>query len=265
MIDKTITQSAAIKFKTLAHILLGFLAEFPKIMRPKSVLFLQHGDTDQPGILAEVLRARGCSLEIVRPDLGQPIPASLDRHDGLAIGGGAQAVYEAARFPYLAEEIALIRQTASQGQPTIGLCLGGQLMAAALGGGVRRAPHREIGFFPVHFDEIAAFDPLFCGLPKSFVAAHWHGDAFEVPPGGMHLASSDLTPHQLFRYGHALYGLQFHLEMTPEILDLMVSGSRDELAGMGCDPDAMCSEARQHLPVLRETAATVFTRWAELL
>lgn len=231
----------------------------------KSVLFLQHGEADKPGLFGEVLKDRGHTLQIVRADLGQPIPASLNGHAGLAIGGGAQGVYELDKYPYLAAEIDLIRQVADDDRPVLGLCLGGQLMATALGGVVHKADHHEVGFFPVHLDEIAEFDPLFCGLPKTLVTAHWHGDVFEMPPGGMHLASSDITPNQLFRYGHALYGLQFHLEMTPEILELMVSESRDELTRIGCDPDAICSDARRWLPELRETAQEIFTRWSELL
>ncbi len=234
-------------------------------MTNRSVLFVQHGETDKPGLLEDVLLERGIALDIVKPYLGQNIPDSLDHHSGLAIGGGAQGVYEMDTYPYLSDEIRLIKSTASQGKPVIGLCLGGQLMAASFGAEVRKSPVREVGFFPVMLDPISEYDPIWCGLPKTFVTTHWHGDVFEIPPGGMKLGSSALTPNQLFRYGHALYGLQFHLEMTPTILDEMVADSKEDLLAMGIDPEALSRDGHAHLPSLRETATTVFSRWADFL
>lgn len=234
-------------------------------MNLRKVLFVQHGETDKPGLLGDALRDRGIGLEIVRPDLGQAVPTSLTEHSGLAVGGGAQGVYEMEQYPYLAEEIRLIQSAAADGKPVIGLCLGGQLMAASFGADVRKGPVREVGFFPVELDPISEYDPIWCGLPRSFVTTHWHGDVFEIPPGGMRLGGSALTPNQLFRYGHALYGLQFHLEMTPEILDEMVEDSHDDLVAMGVDPRQLSRDGRTHLPPLRETAVTVFSRWADFL
>lgn len=231
----------------------------------KTVLFIQHGDTDKPGLLQDVLTSRGIGLRVIRPDRGDPVPGVLDGFSGLAVGGGGQGVYEQDKYPYLTDEIALIRHAAASERPVIGLCLGGQLMAAGLGADVRRGPAREIGFFPVELDPITDYDPLFCGLPKSFVTTHWHGDVFDVPAGGMRLGRSELTPNQLFRYGHALYGLQFHLEMTPEILSEMVEESRGDLTALGLDPDVLAHQARECLPGIRELATTVFSRWADFL
>lgn len=231
----------------------------------KNVLFIQHGETDKPGLLHDVLTGRGVGLQVVRPYLGEQVPESLDGFVGLAVGGGGQGVYEQDKYPYLTAEISLIRRAAAAERPVIGLCLGGQLMAASLGADVRRGPVKEIGFFPVELDPITDYDPLFCGLPKSFVTTHWHGDIFDVPPGGMRLGRSALTPNQLFRYGHALYGLQFHLEMTPEILAEMVDESRGDLAAMGLDADALAGQAWECLPGIRELATTVFSRWADFL
>ncbi|GAB4171850.1 MAG: GMP synthase [Terrimicrobiaceae bacterium] len=231
----------------------------------KKVLFIQHGDTDKPGILQDVLESRGVGLQIVRPYLGERVPDSVGSFVGLAVGGGGQGVYERDKYPYLTDEIALIRQAAADERPVLGLCLGGQLLAASLGADVRRGPVKEIGFFPVELDPITDYDPLFCGLPKSFVTTHWHGDIFDVPPGGMRLGRSALTPNQLFRYGHALYGLQFHLEMTPEILAEMVDESREDLNAMGLDADLLAAQARECLPGIRELAGTVFSRWADFL
>jgi GMP synthase (glutamine-hydrolysing) len=234
-------------------------------MRNRRVLFVQHGETDRPGLLGEVLSARGVAMDVLRPDLGEPIPVSLDAYSGLALGGGAQGAYEIERYPFLGEEIRLVREAAAREKAVIGLCLGGQLMAAALGAEVRPAPRREIGFFPVTLEPLAQFDPVWGGMPAQFVTTHWHGDEFDVPPGGMRMGRSDLTPNQLFRYGASMYGLQFHLEMTPEVLDAMIADSGPELRGMGVDPEELVTQGQQVLPQLRGTAETVFSRWSEFL
>ncbi len=231
----------------------------------KKVLFIQHGDTDKPGLLSSALDARKVGLEICHPYAGQALPDSLAGFDGLAIGGGAQSAYEQDRFPYLAHECALIREATQQEKPVLGLCLGAQLMAAALGASVRPGARREIGFFPVTLDPIARYDPLWCDLPTDFITTHWHGDVFDLPSAGMRLGSSALTPNQLFRYGRGLYGLQFHLEMTPEIFEEMVVDSEDYLREAGADPQALTAQAREVLPPLRETAEMVFSRWAAML
>ncbi|MCX7868407.1 MAG: gamma-glutamyl-gamma-aminobutyrate hydrolase family protein [Terrimicrobiaceae bacterium] len=234
-------------------------------MRDRRVLFIQHGESDKPGLLADVLLARGIPLDVLRPDLGQRVPETLDGFSGLALGGGAQGAYETDKHPYLADEIRLVRHAAAGEKPVLGLCLGAQLMAAALGAEVRPAGFFEIGFHPVELGPIAELDPLWTGLPREFHPTHWHGDVFEIPPGGMLMGRSRLTPHQAFRYGAHLYGFQFHLEMTLEIFEEMVKESQEELAGRGCEPGQLLLHARQHLPPLQPVAETVFSRWADFL
>ncbi|MFA7343392.1 MAG: gamma-glutamyl-gamma-aminobutyrate hydrolase family protein [Terrimicrobiaceae bacterium] len=231
----------------------------------KKILFVQHGETDKPGLLEESLLAGHIGIDVTHPYLGQPLPASLVAFDGLAVGGGAQGAYEADKYPYLSQECQLIREAAHAGKPVLGLCLGAQLMAAALGAPVRPGDRREIGFFPITLDPIAKYDPLLCDLPTDFVATHWHGDVFDLPAAGMRLASSALTPNQLFRYGCGLYGLQFHLEMTLEIFEEMLAGSDDYLIAAGADPEQLRHDAWRFLPPLRETAEKVFSRWAAML
>ncbi len=231
----------------------------------KRVLFIQHGETDRPGLLEEALRGGGVEMLVAHPYKGEDLPETLSGFHGLAVGGGSQGAYEIGKYPYLQRECDLIREAAHSEKPVMGLCLGAQLMASALGAPVQPGPQREIGFFPVTLDPIARYDPLWCDLPTDFVTTHWHGDVFDLPAAGMRLGSSALTPNQLFRYGRGLYGLQFHLEMTPEIFEEMVADSRDYLTESGADPDRLRTEAWEVLPALRESAGTVFGRWAMML
>ena len=231
----------------------------------KNILFIQHGETDRPGLLFEAVNTCRVGLEIVRPYVGESLPDSLQEFHGLAVGGGAQGAYEVGTYPYLARECELIREAAHAEKPVLGLCLGAQLMASALGAPVRPGSRREIGFFPVTLDPIARYDPLWCDLPTDFVTTHWHGDVFDLPAACMRLGSSALTPNQLFRYGRGLYGLQFHLEMTPELFEEMVDDARDDLVSAVENPDRLREEAWRVLPPLRETAETVFSRWAAML
>jgi GMP synthase (glutamine-hydrolysing) len=233
-------------------------------MKKRRVLFIQHSEVDSPGVLGETLEGMAITLDVLRPDIGQTIPTCLEDFGGLVLGGGPQGAYEQEKYPYLAHECALVRQAASQGIPVLGLCLGAQLMASALGARVQPG-RREVGFFEVNLDPISAYDPLWRGIPTKFIATHWHGDVFDIPPGGMRLAWSALTPNQLFRYGHALYGLQFHLEMTPRLFEEAITRAYGLLVDSGIDADLMSRQGQQFLPALQETASTVFSRWAEML
>lgn len=234
-------------------------------MQNKRVLFIQHGETDKPGLLGEVLEGLGIPCDVLHPYMDQPIPVNLGDYSGLALGGGAQGVYEQDQYPYLTQECQLVREAMAVDRPVIGLCLGGQLMASALGADVRPSGRKEIGFFEVTLDPLAQYDPVWSGMPETFVTTHWHGDVFDIPPGGMKMASSAMTPNQLFRYGHSMYGLQFHLEMTPQILEEMVMDSHCYLRNAGVDPDTLCQQSYEFIPKLHHAATTVFAGWAGLL
>ncbi|MEI8293248.1 MAG: type 1 glutamine amidotransferase [bacterium] len=231
----------------------------------KNVLFIQHGDVDKPGLLGEVLGELGIPLRVVHPYAGESLPGDVAEFDGVALGGGGQSAYQVADYPYLEQECAIVRSALNLGQPVLGLCLGGQLIARALGAEVRRAPQKEIGFYPVTLAREAMDDPLTSLLPQTFGAAHWHGDVFEIPSGGVRLASTALTPNQMFRYGPKCYGFQFHLEMTPPLFEELVRDSEDYLVDSGAEPGALIREAHGILPTLGKNARAFFAEWAGLL
>jgi GMP synthase (glutamine-hydrolysing) len=191
--------------------------------------------------------------------------------------GGPQSVYELDRFPYLRDELRLIEQALKAGVPILGVCLGSQLLAAALGAPVTPGKRKEIGWHRVTLTtrnpgqpnfvipaKAGIQDPLWAGLPRAFTAFHWHGDVFALTRGAVSLAASALTQHQAFRYGTNAYGLLFHMEVTSDMVAGMVRAFPDELAAAGVDGASVIADARRRLPRLQAIGGTVFGRWTGL-
>ena len=165
--------------------------------------------------------------------------------------------------PGLVREIRAIRETVDRGKPVLGICLGAQLIAKALGSKVYRNPVKEIGWAQVYWTEQTAVDPLFRGFSRPETVFHWHGETFDLPEGGERLAYSEACANQAFRIAGNVYGMQFHLEVTPEIIT-------DWLR-----QDAACGDLREAAapidpyvhadPLAAVAAATVFDGWCGLL
>ena len=219
---------------------------------------IQHEPGEGPGTLAPLLG----EATVVRTYAGEAVPEDAE---ALVVLGGGMAAYEQERLLHLRDELRLLRRCVERGAPVLGICLGSQLLATALGGSVKRAPAKELGFYRVRLTEAARDDALFTGAPPDFVAFHWHGDAFTLPPGAVALAGSTMTPLQAFRFGARAWGVQFHLETDPDILRAMVDGGAAELSETGVEAELLMTQARRELPRLREIAAGVFARFAALL
>jgi GMP synthase (glutamine-hydrolysing) len=233
----------------------------------KRVLAVQQIWDDPPGYLGELLQLHGIDYQIVQADR-EPLPPHLQGYDALLVLGGPQHAAAEERYPYLVQEKLLIRQAVAEDIPYLGICLGGQLLAHALGAAVH--PHHtiELGFYQVELTEEGRQDPLFRGLPGYQQVVHWHEDVFELPPGARLLATAPGTPHQAFRYGRRAYGLQYHIELTPEMLDtwFLTPGYREEVIKV-LGPDAierLEQQRRQYYPLYRQHTRTVFENFLRL-
>jgi GMP synthase (glutamine-hydrolysing) len=162
------------------------------------------------------MQGRGIEQVPVELDEGEPLPDWREFDAVLAMGGPMGATDDA-EHPWLAGERRLVRDAVRAGTPFLGVCLGVQLLAAALGARVYPAERPEVGLLPVELTEEGRNDPLFAGLDESLVTLQWHGDTFDLPAGGVRLAGSPLVPNQAFRAGKRAYGVQFHLEVTGEM------------------------------------------------
>lgn len=230
----------------------------------RAVTVLQHVAVEGPGTIADALRAHGLAERRVRVHEGDPVPGSAADMAGLVVMGGPMGVADAPRLPYLRDELRLLGAALRAEVPVLGVCLGSQLLAAALGAVVAPGPAKEIGWFPVSRTPAAAADALFAGAPDRFTAFHWHGDVFALPAGATSLAASEQTACQAFRWGRAAWGLLFHLEVDAAAVGRMVGAFPDELAAAGGDPDAVLAAAERHLPPLAAVGRDVFGRWAAL-
>jgi GMP synthase-like glutamine amidotransferase len=231
----------------------------------KRVLFLQHGESDGPGLFARTLASAGVAVDVLHAWKGDPVPVILDGYDGLALGGGHMSVYEDDKYPFLGQGIALIREARRVGRPVLGMCLGAQMIAAACGGRVFRNTAQEIGFFDVTLEPAAQDDALWRGIPPVFRPVHWHGDTFSLPADAALLGSSALTRHQLFRIDRAIYGFQFHLEFDLQMLCEMIEEDAVYLSAKGVSPEAFLEDARRAAPLVEPVGWKVFDRWAQLL
>jgi GMP synthase-like glutamine amidotransferase len=188
-------------------------------------VILQHHPIEGPGSLSPWLARHATSTRIVRLYAGEEYPAP-NVVDLLIVLGGPMSVNDEGEFPWLITEKAFIRQVIDRQRPVLGICLGSQLIASALGAEVRPNPVKEIGWLPI--EGIAASTALPFTIPSTTVF-HWHGDTFNLPTGAILLARSAACAHQAFLYQEKVLALQFHLETTPELVKLFIETGQDEL------------------------------------
>jgi GMP synthase (glutamine-hydrolysing) len=189
---------------------------------------LQHVSFERPGSIGDWARDRGHDVTVTRLWEGDPLPTA-GGFDRLVVMGGPMSVHDEPRLPWLAEEKRFLRGALERGARVLGICLGAQLLAEALGGRVVPARAKEIGWFPVALTPAAAAVPAFAGLPERWEVFHWHGETFDLPPGAVRLAGTEACPNQAFAHGRNVLALQFHPEATRHTVEALVEHAGHEI------------------------------------
>lgn len=216
---------------------------------------LKHVPFEGPGALASALTARGVSLEryLVPKDGLPPDPGDL-----LIVMGGPMSVNDP--DPWIAEETAFIRSALLAGQPVVGVCLGSQFMAKALGATIRSGKALEIGMTQVRLTNEGRQDPVFGPCPETFDVFEWHGEGFDLPKDCLPLAWSEIAPLQAFRFGSRAYGLLFHLEMEEAGIDSLCDECAPDLIKARLTAQQVKSTALPRLPQLHAVADRLIDR-----
>jgi GMP synthase (glutamine-hydrolysing) len=238
----------------------------------KRVRVIRHVPQEALGNLEVVLRQRGVELEVV-DCFAEDWPAieragfDPDELSGFVVMGGPMNADETDRYPFLAAEVTWLRQAVAAGLPTLGICLGAQLLARSLGARVFRNPIKEIGWHTIELLPAGLDDPLLAGSLAAETVFHWHADTFNLPNGAVHLARSANCEQQIFRYGANAYGVQFHPEIT---LGMVGDWCQDsELCGGlntsdGIDPGEICRRAPREMGRMAPLVERIFGRFAIL-
>lgn len=191
---------------------------------------LQHVPFEGPGTIADWARDRGHRLDMARLFDGDA-PGTPETFDMLVVLGGPMGVHDESRLAWLPSEKRAIGAAIAAGKVALGICLGAQLIAEALGAEVCRNPHREIGWFPLRRDPAAPIAGPGAAIEEGLMAFHWHGDTFGIPAGATRLASTEACNNQAFIYGERVMALQFHLETTPDSARDLIAHCADEMGG----------------------------------
>jgi GMP synthase (glutamine-hydrolysing) len=226
-------------------------------------LVLQHVACETPGIFEDILRERGSAIHRVELDEGEPLP-DWRGFDAIIAMGGPMSANDDASLPWLKDEKRLIGEAVRWGTPYWGVCLGVQLLAASLGARVYQGPKPEVGLFPVTLTEAARIDPVFHGMPPTFLTMQWHGDTYDLPEGAVRLATSAAYSNQSFRWKNA-YGVQFHLEASAEAVRSWADipeyvADLERTLGPGSAP-ALLGEVAARANELRTSGRSLFEQW----
>ncbi|KES04898.1 glutamine amidotransferase [Streptomyces toyocaensis] len=225
----------------------------------RTALAVRHLGFEDLGLLGPLLRERGYLthyLDVVT----QPVDTALIRAaDLVVVLGGPVGAHDAGRYPFLADELLALRARLADGSPTLGICLGAQLLARALGAQVTPGAAREIGYAPVELTPEGTASPLrhLAGVP----VLHWHNDMFGIPGNAQLLAGTPACPHQAFALGTQVLALQFHLETPAEDIERWLVGHAEALAAADIHPAGLRRAAVEAAPLLRTRAVAAVKEW----
>jgi GMP synthase (glutamine-hydrolysing) len=227
----------------------------------RTCLAIRHVAFEDLGVMTTLLPERGFEIRCIEAGV-QPFPVEeMQNCDLLVVLGGPIGVYEVEAYPWLIDETAAIGERLRATKPTLGICLGAQLMAASLGARVGPGPTKEIGYGPLRLTPTGLNSVLapFADQP----VLHWHGDNFDLPRGSVRLGFTEACPNQAFAIGSFALGLQFHLEVEPDAIERWLIGHAVELAAAGVRPSTLRKQATQYGAPTAVLGAEVLKSWLE--
>lgn len=229
----------------------------------KPFLIIQNDAEEGAGQLQSLLDQRQLIYQIWLGWEAQYADIKPSDYCALVVLGGAQGVYEVDQYPYLIDEIKLCQAFIKADKPVIGLCLGAQILATALGGKVEQNTQKEIGWFEIALSDEAAEDDLLKDLPKSSMAYHFHGDYFKLPAACVGLASSSITECQLFRYKQNVYGFQYHAEADLPLIEVMCKDNEEYMNSNGYDLQTVLNETQEYLDDYLLRCKSILEKWID--
>jgi GMP synthase (glutamine-hydrolysing) len=227
----------------------------------RSCIAVRHVAFEDLGLLDGILAARGYSSRYLDAGIDAITADTLLAPDLVVILGGPIGVYESEAYPFLAGELAAIAARVASKQPTLGICLGAQLIAKALGAAVAPGPRKEIGWAPIELTQEGRASVL---APLADTAVlHWHGDNLDLPAGAVRLAATEDCPNQAFAIGRHTLGLQFHIEADPGKIERWLIGHCAELAAAKIDPRVLRRDAAAQGPATAKAGRAVLGAWLD--
>ena len=232
------------------------------------LLVFQHVAFEILGTLNPLLKKSGFRIRYVNFERDPEAVPNVDGYHGLVVLGGPMNVDQVEAHPHLAAEVSAIRQAIEGDIPVLGICLGAQLIARALGAPVTVNPEKEIGWYDVAVSDAGREDPLFAHFADTEKIFQWHGDTFAIPAGATHLASTPNCRHQAFRHGDKVYGFQFHMEVDEPLIErwLTVPVHQEEIRASDgrIEPDRIRAETDAHIRSLKRLARRTFEGFIRL-
>lgn len=226
------------------------------------LIVLKHVPYEGPGLIEDMLEGRGYPFKII--DVFEAgVPLSAAGFSGLVSMGGPMSVNDGTAE--ISKEKELLLEAMDRDIPILGVCLGAQVIASALGASVYAGPHPEVGWGDVTLTKNGKDDPLLAGVDSVLPVLHWHGETFDLPEGAVNLASSEKFQNQAFRVGSNTYGFQFHLEVDEEMVREWVERDREEENGFVSEPDVILKGISQNLDQVRFGGALVIGRFLDLV
>ncbi|MDX2215046.1 MAG: type 1 glutamine amidotransferase [Oculatellaceae cyanobacterium bins.114] len=239
-----------------------------RVPQQNRVLVIRHETCSELGLLENQLRQNTIPFRYLDTVLGETLTEPITDYSHLIILGGAMSAFEDEEYPFLRYEFGLIEGAIAQGVPTLGICLGSQILAKVLGAKVYRGENgREAGWCEVKLMPTAQHDPIFQVLPDQFNVFQSHQDTFEIPPKCVRLAWSDRYPNQAFRYQQHVWAIQFHLEMNEAALRSCGAVIEKELEDSQIEDttlEQMLAEARYHTPFVQPLADQFMQQFIDL-